>query len=149
MPTEDCCTTRVTLPATMVLLSASSARITNKPCYYYSRPVLCAVAKSNATVGHQFIAWFSGKALRRPEGFFSLCSLAADQEPDVARNSWLRELNVGMFGGVGSRRKSFFFSLQINEIWNVNKWGVQGCWPHYVFTITNSQKKYTGFRSVE
>lgn len=140
MSTEDCYTSSVTLPATGVLFSASSARITNKPYYYYSHPVLCAVAKSNATVGHQFIAWFSGKALWRAEGFFSLCSLAADQEPDMARNSWHKELNVGMFGGVGSRRKGFFFSLQINEIWNVNKWGVQKCWPHYLFVITISQK---------
>lgn len=98
----------MTLPATIVLRSESSARITNKPCYYYSRPVLCAVAKSNATVGHQFIAWFSGRALWRAEGFFSLCSLAADQEPDMARNAWLGELNVGMFGGVGRRGEGFF-----------------------------------------
>lgn len=109
VPTEDSYTSGVTLPATTLLRSASAARITNKPCYYYSRPVLCTVAKSNATVGHQFIAWFSGKALWRAEGFFSLCSLAADQEPDMARNPWLGELNVGMFGGVGSRRKGFFF----------------------------------------
>lgn len=93
----------MTLPATIVLRSESSARITNKPYYYYSRPVLCAVAKSNATVGRQFIAWFSGRALWRAEGFFSLCSLAADQEPDMAGSSWLGELNVGMFGG------GFFF----------------------------------------
>lgn len=100
MPTEDIYTSRMTLSATIVHQPVCSARNPNKSYYYYSRRVRCTVAKSNAAVGYQFTFLVLGKALLRADGFFRLCSVPPDQEPDMARNSWLVESDVGMFGGI-------------------------------------------------
>lgn len=75
MPIEDIDTSSKTLLATLVHCSqVSSAKITNNSYYYYSRLVLRSVAGSNATVGYQFTALASGKALWKAEGF-SACVL--------------------------------------------------------------------------
>lgn len=89
----------VTLRATIMHCLVSSMRNTNNSSYYYSRPVLCSVAKSNATVGYQFIALASGKSLCKAEGF-SACALQLQLSSQTGQEMfWLGELCVGMLGG--------------------------------------------------
>lgn len=89
----------LTLDVTIMQLLVSSRRITNDSSYYYVRPVLCSVAKSNATVGYQFIALASGKLFGKQRDFLPVCFSSCSGARHCTK-CWLRDVYVGMSGGV-------------------------------------------------
>lgn len=90
MPIEDIDIFSTSLPTTLMHMLVSSEEKSNDSSHYYSCPVFCSVAKSNATVGYQFIALAPGKLFGKQRDF-SLCAIAQALEVDTARHAGLQK----------------------------------------------------------
>lgn len=106
MPIEGIDIFSTTLPTTLMHMLVSSMR--KKPMilfHYYSCPVFCSVAESNATVGYQFIALAPGKLFGKQRDFQPVCN-SSSSGARRCKKCWFKELYLKMFERVRYEERS-------------------------------------------